>query len=98
MKPLPAHLTDMTQAKWDRLTAAERDRLRDTSELHPQLRPYLGRKVRVTPEREYGPSTFTVGQTTGWRPATLAVRGNTSGSSDLIRKDEVFETVTPVTR
>ena len=87
---LPEHLRDMTQARWDSLSRAERHRLMDRSHLHPLLSTYIGQKVRVFPKREDGASTFRVGITTGWRPVLLAVRGNSRGSSDVIRADEVF--------
>jgi hypothetical protein len=93
---LPEHLVGMTQRKWDRLSAMERTRLRDRSRLHPKLvglEGLEGQKVRVTPKRQFGASTFRVGTTTGWRPAHLAMRGNARGSSDLIRHDEDFLTV-----
>lgn len=90
MKPLPQHLEGMTQAKWDTMPKAQRDKMRDTSELHPLLSTYIGQKVKVLPKREFGASTFTVGMTTGWRPVLLAMRSNASGSSDIIRADEVF--------
>ena len=90
MKPLPAHLEGMTQAKWDAMPKAQRDKLRDTSDLHPLLSTYIGQRIKVTPKREHGASTFTVGITAGWRPTLLAIRGNSRGSSDLIGADEVF--------
>lgn len=90
MKPLPDHLKDMTQAKWDAMTPAQRKAARDMSEVHPLLHTYIGQRIKVSPKRERGASTFTVGITSGWRPVLLAVRGNASGSSDTIRADEVF--------
>lgn len=93
MKPLPAHLEGMTQDKWDAMPKAQRDKMRDTSDLHPLLSTYIRQKVKVLPKREYGASTFTVGITTGWRPVLLAMRGNARGSSDIIRADEVFTSI-----
>jgi hypothetical protein len=93
---LPQHLIGMTQAKWDALTPSQRDTMRDTSQLHPKLRNLTGQKVKVTPKRPYGASTFRVGVSTGWRPCMLAVRANAYGSSDVINPDENFETVTVV--
>lgn len=95
-KPLPAHLADMTQAKWDALTRQERDAMRDTSELHPKLLAYVGKRVRVTPKREYGLTSFIVGTSTGWRPCMLAMRNDprSHGSSDVIRPNEQIDTVT----
>lgn len=89
-RPLPPHLEGMTQARWDCLSPAERERLRDTSDMNPQLRPFIGRKVRVEPKRPHGASTFRVGCTTGWRPALLAMRAGARGSSDLIGAGETF--------
>lgn len=87
---LPAHLIGMTQAKWDSLSPAERLKQRDASKLNKQLSPYLGKRVRVEPKREYGRNTFRVGITTGWQPVMLAVRAGSSGSSDIIGADETF--------
>lgn len=84
----------MTQAIWDTLSREERAKQVDTSELHPKLIGLEGRKVWVTPQRKFGRSIFRVGKTTGWRPVHLAMRGNARGSSDVIRKDEHFATVT----
>jgi hypothetical protein len=89
-RPLPDHLKDMTQEKWNALTPAQRAKMADTSDLHPLLSTYVGQKVRVFPTRAFGASTFRVGKTTGWRPVLLAMRGNARGSADLIRPDEVF--------
>ena len=84
------NLETMTQAKWDALTPAQRNKAKDRSDLHPLLSTYIGRKVRVHPKREYGVSTFRVGVTTGWRPVLLAMRSNARGSSDIIDAGEVF--------
>lgn len=83
----------MTQAKWDAMSAAERDAIRDTSGLHPKLRGLEGRKVRVSPSRVFGASTFRVGISTGWRPCHLAMRANARGSSDTISPSETFHAV-----
>ena len=83
----------MTWEKWTKLSRREQYGLRDTSDLHPQFVGLEGKKVKVSPKREYGLSTFRVGITTGWKPAHLAVRGNAMGSSDIIRKDEVFTSI-----
>lgn len=84
-------LTNMTQDKWNHLSRAERQRLVDTSHLHPKLIGLEGARVRVTPKREYGRSTFIVGITTGWRPAHLAMRSGAHSSSDLVDADESFD-------
>lgn len=80
----------MTQDKWNAMSAAEKEAARDNSGLHPALRGWEGRKVTVSPKREYGRSTFIVGRTTGWRPAHLAMRAGAYGSSDLIGPEEQF--------
>ncbi len=62
----------MTWDKWVRLPERERDRLRDTSDLQPQLAPYRGARVEV--EDDGGRiRRFWVGQSTGWKPCTLEV-------------------------
>jgi hypothetical protein len=81
---------NMTQKKWGRLSRAERAAVRDNSDLHPLLIGLEGKRVRVTPKRAYGRSTFRVGITAGWRPAHLAMRTGARGSSDLIGAGEVF--------
>jgi hypothetical protein len=87
-------LATMTQAKWDSLTPAQRQQLRDNRNLCPQLIGLEGRKVRVTPKRAYGPSTFRVGCSTGWRPIHLAMRAGAHGSSDVLTARDHFESVT----
>ena len=86
-------LEGMTQTKWNSLSQNERRAMCDTSALHPQLIGLEGKRVRVTPKREYGRSTFRVGVTTGWRPCHLAMRAGAYGSSDTIRADEQFDSV-----
>jgi hypothetical protein len=88
-------LAGMTQQRWDAMTPAQRDQLRDTSALNPQMVGLEGKRVRVTPKQMLRPSTFRVGISTGWRPVHLAMRNSRQlGSSDIIGKDERFETVT----
>ena len=90
---LPEHLADMTQAKWDALTPAQRDKLCDTSKLHAKLKGLEGRKVKVWPKRQSGASTFRVGVSAGWRPCSLAMRAGARGSSDVVSANEIFEHV-----
>lgn len=87
-------LEGMTQAKWDSLSPAQRDELRDTSDLHPMLIAYEGKKVTVKPKRAYGLSTFRVGRSTGWKPIHLALKERESGSCDIIGANEHFDSVT----
>ena len=86
----------MTQAEWDTYTPGQRRAYHDTSDLHPTLLPHIGHKVRVTPKRLFGLSTFRVGITTGWKPVLLAMRGNARGSSDIIGATETFTSITRV--
>ena len=76
---------------------------RDLSHLNPQLANLHGHKVRVSPPYETMSgqklSTFIVGQTTGWRPATLLIRRrNQLGSSELIGAGEKFSRVVDLGR
>lgn len=67
---MPDLLKDMTQARWDRLSPAERHAMRDMSGLTPQLRGLEGRRVEVT--TLYGETRrFWVGMSTGWRPCHI---------------------------
>lgn len=88
------NLDEMTQERWSGLTYADRAKIRDLSDCNPQLLPYKGKKVRVTPKRLYGRSTFRVGMTMGWRPCLLAMRAGSYGSSDTIGVSERFATIT----
>lgn len=92
-------LHGMTQARWESLSARERDAIRDTSGLHACLIGYEGKRVRVEPTREFGASTFSVARSTGWRPCHLAMRSKTGeGSSDVINPREPFGRVTVLAR
>lgn len=93
MKPLPEHLQGMTQQHWDSLSPTQRETMIDLSDLNTSLLTYMGQKVRVTPKRQFGASTFRVGKTTGWRPAMLAIRGSARGSSDVIHAAEIFTSI-----
>jgi hypothetical protein len=76
-------LEAMTWDKWQRLSESDKATLRDTSELHPDLVPYRGYRVEV---EYYGErKRFIIGQTTGWKPATLGMHNRRSmGSSNLL--------------
>ena len=87
---LPPHLIGMTQERWDALSPAERNKMRDNSHLHPALIGFEGKRVRVHPKRECGRSTFRVGISSGWCPIHLAMRSGSYGSSDTIRADETI--------
>lgn len=65
-------LTGMTQAKWDSLSSAERDSMRDYSGLTEQLRGLEGWRVEVV--TTYGERRrFIVGRSTGWRPCHIEI-------------------------
>ena len=70
-------LKDMTQARWDSLSAQERDRLRDLSGLTKQLVGLEGKRVEVVDN--YGEKRrFIVGRSTGWRPCHIERKLRTS--------------------
>lgn len=62
----------MTQSKWDILSPAEREKVRDLSDLNPQLTPYIGWRVEVVTDSGET-RRFIVGQSTGWRPCYLEI-------------------------
>lgn len=66
-------LIGMTQAKWDSLTPAQRDEIRDYSGLSKQLIGFESKRVEVSDE--YGETRrFWVGRSTGWRPCHLEIK------------------------
>lgn len=70
-------LHGMTQAIWSAMTPAQRDAIRDNSDLTPQLVGLEGARVEVETE---GGSVyrFQVGKSTGWRPCHLALHNSRS--------------------
>jgi hypothetical protein len=75
----------MTQEKWDSLSPAEREKVRDLSDLNPQLTPYVGWRVEVV--TDYGETRrFIVGCSTGWKPIYLEIlRRNSHGGMAVSR-------------
>ncbi len=70
-------LEGKTQAKWDSLSHSEKEKIRDYSNLSPQLMGYIGYRVEV--ETTYGEKRrFIVGQSTGWRPINLEINNRRS--------------------
>lgn len=70
-------LKDMTQAKWNAMTPAERDAVRDNSCMTPQLHGLEGWRVEVV--TKYGEKRrFIVGRSTGWRPIHLEIKTSRS--------------------
>jgi hypothetical protein len=67
----------MTQAKWDSLSAAQRDALRSDAGLTKQLIGLEGWRVEV--ETIYGETRrFIVGRSSGWVPCHIELRLRTS--------------------
>ena len=70
-------LTTMTQAIWNSLTTAERDRLRSNAGLTPQLIGLEGKRVEVIDS--YGETRrFWVGRSAGWIPCHTEIKRRTS--------------------
>lgn len=68
-----SELDIMTAERWDSMTEAERERIRDYSGLSPQLKDLRGWRVEVVDK--YGETRrFIVGQSTGWKPCSLEVK------------------------
>jgi len=62
----------MTQARWDSMSADEREQARDYSALSEQLTGLEGWRVEVV--TTYGETRrFIVGMSTGWRPCHLEI-------------------------
>lgn len=68
-------LEGMTQAKWDALSSAQREAIRDNSGLSPQLIGLEGWCVQVVDDKIAcgAPRRFIVGKSTGWRPCHLEI-------------------------
>lgn len=66
-------LDGMTQTRWDSMTPAERDKLRDLSGLSPQLVGLEGWRVEVIDVGHTVKRRFIVGRSTGWRPCSLEI-------------------------
>lgn len=88
-------LDGMTQERWDRLTPAERDRIRDWSGLSPQLRGLEGFRVEVV-RTDGERSRFIVGRSTGWRPCHLEIK--TRRSLGGMSADREYQVVRPIGR
>jgi hypothetical protein len=63
----------MDQATWDKMSAAQRDAVRDLSGLTPQLIGLEGARVEVVCSMTSEKRRFWVGRSTGWRPCHLEV-------------------------
>ena len=89
-KAMGLGLAGMTQARWDRLSKAERSRIRSDAGLTPQLKGYEGCRVEVIDN--YGERRrFWVGLSTGWVPCHLEIpRTDSSGG---ISADKSYQSV-----
>jgi hypothetical protein len=79
------NLEGMTQARWDKLTLAEKVLARDNSDLSPQLIGLEGWRVEVCDEAGNF-RRFIVGKSTGWRPCHLEVKTKRSLGGDCACK------------
>ena len=73
----------MTQERWDAMTPAQKNAVRDLSGLTEQLVGLEGSRVEVIDAPGDRPRRFTVGRSTGWRPChlELASARSTGGGS-----------------
>lgn len=79
-------LENMTQAKWDAFTPAQRATLRDNSGLTKQLIGLEGWRVEV--KTTYGETRrFIVGKSTGWRPCHLEIANRRSMGGGAAEKE-----------
>lgn len=83
-------LTEMTQAKWDSLSYAERERLRDLSGLTPQLIGLEGYRVEVVTTYDEK-QRFIVSRSTGWRPCHICLARSTSSGG--MAADQKYKSV-----
>lgn len=91
----PDPLADMTQARWDALTQAQREAARDLPGLSPQLAPLKGWRVEVV-RTDGTRARFIVGQSTGWRPCSLEIHNRRCHSGP--EADKHYQSVTPLYR
>lgn len=78
-------LEGMTQTKWDALSPAQKDAIRDNSGLTDQLRGLEGWRVEALDAAGETPRRFYVGKSTGWRPCHLEIARRTSSGGSPAR-------------
>lgn len=83
----------MTQERWDRMTADEKDAVRDLSGLHPKLIGKEGWRVEIVSEWDDRPARFYVGRSTGWRPCHLRIKTRRSLGGNAISPTEPIRVV-----
>jgi len=70
-------LAEMTQERWNAMSAAEKDAVRDLGFLTPQLIGLEGWRVEAT--TSYGATRrFIVSRSSGWRPCHIELKTKTS--------------------
>lgn len=80
----------MTQAKWDSLSPAERDRIRSTDNLTPQLVGLEGWRVEVIDcYRET--RRFIVGRSAGWKPCHIELAKRNSHGGPAVHGTPFFK-------
>lgn len=77
-------LAGMTQAKWNTLTPAQKEAIRDYSGLNPQLKGLEGWRVEVT-NNEGEVYRFIVGRSTGWIPCHIEIKNARSSGGMAAR-------------
>lgn len=93
--PLPSRLEGMTQEKWNALSNAQRDTMRDDSHLTPQLAGLEGYRVKVI-DMAGEVRKFIVGKSTGWRPCHLEISTTRGACGDPARSK--YQAVEPMER
>lgn len=84
-------LEGMTQSKWESLSQKQREELRSTAGLSPQLIGLEGWRVEVV--TTYGETRrFYVGRSTGWIPCHIEIK--TRRSYGGMSADKQYESVT----
>lgn len=79
-------LDGMTQAKWDRLTRAQKAVVRSDAGLSPQLRGLEGYRVEVVTVYDET-RRFIVGKSTGWVPCHLEIANRRSHGGGAAEKE-----------
>jgi hypothetical protein len=83
----------MTWDQWRKIPERDREKLRDLSDLSPQLVGLEGKRVEVTDI--FGRSRrFWVGKSTGWKPCHLEIK--TTRSMGGIPADTIYRSVSVV--
>jgi hypothetical protein len=79
-------LDGMTHERWQLLTNGEREKLRDKSDLTPQLVNYEYWRVEVVDNPGDRPRRFWVSRSTGWRPVHIEIKRRNSHGGEPCAK------------